>query len=525
MTNILHTAFSTAPFVIRMVLILSVIVILSTDALAASSSARDIRPNIILIVADDMGYSDIGCFGGEIKTPHLDRLAAQGLRFTQFYNNAKCSETRAALLTGLYHHQTQNLRKPNHITLAELLKSSGYRTLMSGKWHLASTPPKRGFDRYFGFLNGAINFFTAIDHRTGQNLMRLDDQPYTVPKNFYSTDAFTDFAIRFIDEAITTQEPFFLYLAHNSPHYPLHAWPKDIKKYRNKYKIGWDKLRDQRYARMIKMGIIKKSWSLTPRDKIVPPFSSLSSKQVDEEDHLMAVYAAMVDNLDQNIGRLYSHLKKRKLADNTLTIFFSDNGACPYNATRTPNVAPGPAESYLTYNSEWANASNTPFRLYKQYSHEGGVSTPMILHWPGKVKSPGAITRHHGHLIDIMPTLIEITGARYPMQHAGNTILPLEGVSLLPILDDKPARTTQPIFWEFVGNHAVRLGKWKLVAERSKDYELYDIHADRCELNNLIKQHPERAARMARLYEAWAKRVGAKNHKRCMKVPLSKQKR
>ncbi len=485
------------------------------------------KPNIIVIVADDLGYSDLGCYGGEIQTPHLDRLAKEGIRFTQFYNNAKCTQTRAALLSGLYHHQTQqSLKTPNHVTMAEVLKDSGYRTLMSGKWHLSKTPLDRGFDRYFGFLNGAVNFFTGMNRATGENFMRLDREVFKVPKEgFYTTDAFTDYAIEFINEANAKKKPFFLYLAHNAPHFPLHALPEDIAKYRGKYKKGWDALRQERFERMKKLGIISKKWSLTPRDAIVPLWDTLTEKQKDEEDLLMAVYAAMVDRLDQNIGRLTQHLMKAGLDQNTLILFFSDNGGCPYEFDRTPDLPPGPKESYRTYNSEWANVSNTPFRLYKQWSHEGGISTPMIAHWPKGIKNPGTTDRSALHLIDVFPTLLELAKASYPKKFNGKQILPLEGESFLTALEGKPLNRKRPLFFEYQGNRAVRWGDWKLVAERSMKWELYNIPNDRTETQNLIQVESERASKLASLYEEWAKRTGALSNQASVRKKPSTQKR
>ncbi len=502
------------------------LLILALFVASGQATVADDRPNFVVILCDDLGYSDIGCYGGEIATPHLDRLAKEGLRFTQFYNNAKCTQTRAALLTGLYHHQSNNLKVPNHVTLAEVLKSAGYSTMMAGKWHVDSTPPERGFDRYFGFLSGAANFFTGADFETGENLMRIDGEVFHAPEeDFYTTDAFTDYAIDFLDQAAAKQRPFFLYLAHNAPHFPLHALPEDIEKYRGKYAIGWDELRNQRYARMKKMGLIDKNWPLSPRDEIVPAWASLSSAEQQAEDLMMAVYAAMVDRLDQNIGRLLAHLEKINAAENTVVMFLSDNGACPYDFNRTPDLPPGPKESYRTYDSEWANAGNTPFRLYKQWSHEGGVSTPFIVRWPGHIESTGSMTNQVGHLIDLMPTLVELAGATYPKQFAGHDVLPMEGISLVPAFTGGSSRTNEPLYWEFSGNHAIRIGKWKLVAERAKDWELYDIVADRTELNDLIDAHPERVAKMAKLYDEWATRTGAVNHAKARAMEPSTQPR
>ncbi len=465
----------------------------------------DTRPNIIFIMADDLGYSDLGAYGGEIETPHLDKLTAEGIQFTQFYNNAKCTESRAALLSGVYHHQSKNFSIPNHVTLAEVLQDAGYSTMMSGKWHLPGNPVERGFDRYFGFLVGAVNFFTGYQWQGDENPMRLDKEVFEVPETgFYTTDAFTDYALEFIDEALDKPDPFFLYLAHNAPHFPLHALPKDIQKYEDRYLGSWDALRDERYARMKRMGLIKEDWPLTPRDEYVPAWNDLDPDQQREEAYLMAVYAAMVDRLDQNIGRLIDHLESQGVADNTIIFFMSDNGGCPYAFNHTPDLPPGPKEGYRTYDSEWANASNTPFRLYKQYSHEGGIASPLLIRWPDGISAPGTRTDQVGHLIDFMPTLVELAGARYPDSFNGKEVLPMEGVSLVPVFTGGTVENRPPIYWEFRGNRAVRGGPWELVAERSKDWELYNVDVDRTELNNLLRFENERAGRMANLYETWA---------------------
>ncbi len=485
------------------------------------------QPNIIIILADDLGYSDIGSYGGEIQTPNLDQLAANGLRFTQFYNDAKCSPSRAALLTGLYHHQTQILEKQdNNVTLAEVLKQAGYITLIVGKWHLPKSPLDYGFDRYFGFLGGAANYFTGKDFGSGRNLMRSDDKVYDVPKaGFYTTDAFTDHAIEFINESLGKGHPFFLYLAYNAPHFPLQALPQDIAKYRGKYKIGWDQVRANRFARMKQLGIATPEWSLTPRDTTVPDWNSLSEQEKKEEDLLMAVYAAMVDRMDKNIGRLITLLYSKGLIDNTLVMFFSDNGACPYDYNRTPHLPPGPAESYRSYDTEWANVSNTPFRLYKQNSHEGGIATPLILHWPRVIKKGGQTSNQLAHIIDIMPTLIDVAGAKYPKHFSrfkillptegisvGYKVLPMEGISLSPVLYGNKGRTDEPIFWEWKGNRAVRAGTWKLVAERGRSWELHNMKTDRCELDDHIQSYPKQTKIMATMYDNWAKRYGAKSN-------------
>ncbi|MCA9070350.1 MAG: arylsulfatase [Planctomycetaceae bacterium] len=481
------------------------------------------RPNIVVILCDDMGFSDIGCYGGEINTPNLDRLAANGLRFIDFHNNAKCSETRASLLTGLWHQQSRNLKKPGHVTLAEVLKTAGYRTLMSGKWHLAKTPPERGFDRYFGFLGGAINFYTGRDWGNGKNLMRLDGDVYNPPEDFYSTDAFTDYAVKFIDEAMETDTPFFLYLAHNAPHFPLHALPEDIAKYRGKYSEGWDIIRERRYKRLKELGVIDNTWRLSKRDPKVEGWNDLTDAEKKFLEPMMEVYAAMVDRLDQNIGRLVKHLEDKKQLDNTLILFLSDNGACPYQRLRNDVLTPGPANSDIAYDARWANMCNTPLRLYKQYAHEGGTSTPMIAHWPKGISARGELTSFTSHLVDIMPTLVEIAGAEYPKEQDGQTIDSMEGISLVPAFRGEQTRGKHPLYWDFNANHAIRAGDWKLVAERGKSWELYNLADDRSETHNLTMEQPELVMKLGRQYDTWAKRTGATPHQAAQKKKPSQQ--
>ena len=481
------------------------------------------RPNIVIIVCDDMGFSDLGCYGGEIDTPNLDRLAANGLRFTDFHNDAKCSQTRAAIMTGLWHHQSQMLRKPGHVTMAEVLRDAGYTTLMAGKWHLDGNPRDHGFDRYFGFLSGCINFFTGVDWQTGKNLMRLDHAEFTAPDDFYSTDAFTDYAIEFLDES-PRNKPFFLYLAHNAPHFPLHAPPEDIKKYEGRYRVGWDVVRQQRHDRLQELGIIDDTWRLSQRDPKVEPWSEMTSTQMKFLEPMMAVYAAMVDRLDQNVGRLVAYLDSNDLLDNTLILFFSDNGACPYQRMRTEITQPGTKESDIAYDARWANMCNAPLRLYKQYAHEGGTSTPLIAHWPRRIRARGEISRYTGHLVDLMPTAVELAKAKYPAEGANETIFPMEGVSLVPAFEGKESRDkTRPLFWEYSGNHAVRVEDWKLVAERSKGWELYNLAEDRSETTDLAKEQPARVTEMSATYDEWATRVGAKTHARCLATKPSTQ--
>jgi len=458
------------------------------------------KPNVVLILADDLGYSDIGCYGGEIETPHLNALAAKGMRFTQFYNTAKCAPTRCALLTGCYHREVQNLKTDDTMTLAQAMRRAGYTTLMAGKWHLSSTPIQKGFDRYFGHLSGSTNYFT------GDKTFRLDEEPFEVPsEGFYTTDANTDYAIRFLEEASKKDKPFFLYMAYNAPHYPLQAPRDDIEKYRGRYMKGWDQLRRERHRRQLQMGLVRSQWKLTPRDDEVAAWETLSDEKKKFEDLTMATYAAMVDRLDRNIGRLVTKLKKMGAWDNTLLLFLSDNGACPFQRTKRPEIPPWRPDSYLTYHKGWAQLCNTPFRLYKQNQHEGGISTPLIAHWSGIVEA-GSMTDQPGHLIDIMATLLDITGTGYPDRWNGHKLRPLRGESLLPILQGRRREPHPELFFEFSRYKGLRAGKWK-IAWRKGPWELYDVEADRTELNNLADKMPQKVAEMAAHHEAWVEKL------------------
>lgn len=489
------------------------------------------KPNIVLIMGDDMGYSDLGCYGSEIQTPNLDRLASEGLRMTQFYNTAKCTETRATILTGLYHQQTDNLnRSDNNVTIAEVLRESGYRTILSGKWHLGNwleekdTPNDRGFDAYFGFLGGAINFFTGKDWQTDENYMRLNREVYEVPDNFYSTDAFTAYAKAQIKEATARQQPFFLYLAHNAPHFPLQVPEENIAKYRDTYAKGWDSLRVQRLKRMKELGVVDENLQVTPRDILTPAWESLSVQEQKEEQLLMATYAGMIDRLDEQIGRLLAQIDELGITENTIIIFLSDNEGCPFDANRTPALPPGPAEALRTYDTEWAQVSNTPFRMYKQWIHEGGIATPMIVRWPKYIKA-NTITDVPGQIVDLMPTIVDIAQAEYPFNYQGHKVLPMEGISLLPVFEGKLLSRKEPMFWEYNGSRAVREGNWKLVAERGREWELYNLKEDRTEMDNLVEKYPEKRAEMAKKYDAWAKRIGAISNTKARSMPINKQDR
>jgi len=490
------------------------------------------RPNIVLIMADDMGFSDIGCYGGEIHTPNLDSLAAGGLRFTQFYNAARCCPTRASLMTGLYPHQAgighmvgdkgypayQGYLNDRCVTIAEALKLGGYRTLMSGKWHVGEDrphwPTDRGFDKYFGLISGGANYFdiTKPKAKGVKRQMAVDDQPYTPPKEgFYITDAFSDNAVKFVDSYGRDDKPFFLYLPYTAPHWPLHAWPEDIAKYKGKYKGGWDKLRRRRYARMVEMGLISSKWKMSPRDATAKLWSEVEDK--DLLDLKMAVYAAQIERMDYGIGRVLDKIRQIGAWDNTLIMFLADNGGCAEGGpvgfdNRKNGLPPGGVDSYMSYGLSWANASNTPFRRYKHWVHEGGIATPLIAHWPATIKKGGSLTNEPGHIIDIMATCLDVAQVEYPQVHKGNRIVPLEGRSLLPIFKSGKRNGHEAIFWEHEGNRAVRMGKWKLVAVHGKSWELYDLEADRTELNNLAQEYPEKLEQLDTMYKEWAKRCG-----------------
>ena len=471
------------------------------------------RPNFILIMVDDMGYSDIGCYGGEVKTPNLDQLAQNGLRFTQFYNTAKCHTTRAELLTGNYAYSIGDNNMEHGATFGEVLRPIGYRTLISGKWHQVPLPTTRGFDRYYGLADGCSNFFNpGINARPGEGLpgrkrkslrrWAIEDKVimgYTSPdKKFYHTDAFTDYAIDRLDEYKDEDNPFVLYLPYTAPHYPLHAWPEDIAKYRGKYKIGWDEIRKQRFKRMNKMGIIGPDHKLTPRAS--KAWDDLSDEQQDAEDLKMAVYAAMIDRVDQNLGRLFAKVKELGEWDNTLIMFLTDNGACSEQPNTTPDIPPGPVESYRTVSVGWANASNTPYRKFKSTDYEGGIRTPFIAHWPGVIK-PG-MTNQVGHIIDISATFRDITRAKYPKQIQGKKTKPPVGKSLLPIFKGDERKPHKEIFWRFNRANAVRQGDLKVV-RAGKVWELYDLKADPTETNNLAKERPMKTAELSQMWEDW----------------------
>lgn len=519
------------------------------------------RPNILVILADDLGYSDVGSYGAvEIETPNLDRLAEGGMRFSQFYNVARCSPTRASLMTGLYPHQAGvgwlggdafggedappgylGHLNDRSVTIAALLRQEGYRTMMVGKWHIGhprsgTAPWQRGFDRYFGRL-ARSDYWDA-------NGLWLDGRPYEWEAHhdepFYMTDAQGDFAVRFIEEhaAADPGRPFFMYLAFNAPHFPLHAPADEVARYRDRFAQGWDALRAKRHARLIEQGILAEGTPLPPRDVAVPAWDDVPDDEQADWTFKMAVYAAMIDIMDRNVGRAINILEEAGRLDNTLILFLSDNGASAEDIgtgedqigtdAGTPPGGPGTWQHYLL---PWANASNTPFRDYKHFTHEGGIATPLIVHWPAGVPDvlTGTVTGEPGHVIDVMATSLNAAAAEYPATYAGRTLAPMEGKSLLPVLRSRRREGHEMIFWEHEGNRAVREGRWKLVAyheeqvealyewwqfsprSRTRDvsgeWQLYDLKTDPTEQHDLAAQHPERAARMAAAYRAWAERT------------------
>jgi arylsulfatase A-like enzyme len=511
------------------------------------------KPNVVLILNDDMGYSDIGCYGGEVDTPNLDRLAARGLRFSQFYNTARCSPSRASMLTGLHPHQTGvgiltydsgpegyagNLNQ-RCVTIPQALKTNGYTTYMSGKWHVASNlteptdtwPLQRGFDHFFGTIIGAGSFYDPNTLTRGNDSAEHEARA----EGFFYTDAISDQAVAYIEQhqSESPERPFFTYVAYTAPHWPLHAHDADIAKYRGRFDKGWDALREERLNRLVESGLLSEAWKLTDRDPTQPPWNDAEQKAW--LLRCMEVYAAQIDRMDQGIGRIVAALEKCGQLDNTVIIFLADNGACaedipegvtvdelvnklmiaraktrsgePVHFGNDPARMPGPENTYQSYGTAWANLSNTPFRLYKHWIHEGGISTPLIVHWPKGIAEAGGIRHAPGYLPDIMATILDLTGTAYPASFEGRPIEALEGRSLVPVLA-RDGLQRPPMFWEHEGNAAVRIDRWKLVKRYPQPWELYDMEADRTELHNLAAAHPERVADMARQYDAWATRCG-----------------
>lgn len=449
-------------------------------------------PHILLIMVDDLGFSDLGCYGGEIFTPQIDELAQNGLRFSQFYNTAKCHSSRVSLLSGLYCGQAGDESLSRATTIAEVLKEAGYATSMTGKWHLHREPTDVGFQRYWGHLSGATDYFL------GDSTFRLNGRKWDrFDADFYTTDANVEFSIRFLDEALESGKPFFHYIAFNAPHYPLQAPREVVEHYMGTYDVGWDRIREQRFEKQKQLGLFPGSMVLPPLPEHIPDWDSLTSQQRELETFRMAVYAAMIDRLDQGMGCLVDYLQAKGVLENTLIMLCSDNGGCPFERSRDLHIPPWEGGSFLLYDASWATVSNTPLRHYKQTQHEGGISTPMIIHWPGYIKQVGQWETKPGHLIDVMATCLEVAGTTYPVREG---LEPLQGKSLVPIFQGLQREDHEELYFRFSSNRAIRNGDWKLVSFYGSRWELYHIGSDRCEQKDLADQYPERVQELA---ERW----------------------
>lgn len=447
-----------------------------------SAQAAD-RPNILLMMVDDLGFSDFGCYGSEIETPHIDKLAKHGLRMSQFYNTAKCHSSRICLITGLYCNQAGNEKLTRATTIAKVLGNNGYFTSMTGKWHLKKEPTDFGFQRYWGHLSGATDFFV------GDDTFRLNGKVWNdFDKDFYTTDANIDYSMKFLDEAISSKKPFFHYIAFNAPHYPLQAPKEDIKKYLGKYDVGWEEIRQRRLKKQKSLGLFKDNMKLPPLPDHVSKWSELSEHEKEFESFRMSIFAAMVDRVDQNIGKLIAYLKKKGKYENTLIMLCSDNGACPFERSKNIDIPPWKGNSYYLYDASWATVGNTPLKHYKQTQHEGGISSPFIAHWPGKIKNPGTWERSQGHLIDVMATCLELANASYP---ESDQIEPLQGKSLVPLFKGEKRRGHDELYFQFSSCRALRKGDWKVVSFYLHKWELYNIANDRQEQHDLSDKHPE----------------------------------
>ncbi len=478
--------------------------VLGGHCLAAEKPSQPSKPNILLILVDDLGFSDIGCYGSEIETPNLDRLAKEGLRLTQCYNTAKCHSSRVSLLSGRWCRQAGDVGLSRAVTIPEVLDKAGYFSVMAGKWHLDKQPTDFGFDRYFGHLSGATNYYK------GDGTFRLNGQPWQVPENgFYTTVANVDYALKFLGEARETKKPWFLYLAFNAPHSPLQPLEADYKKYLGKYDAGWDVMRAARVEKQKELGLFDGGTEASPRPDHVPAWDSLSPEMKSWEARRMAAYAALIDRVDQELGRVIADLKKNGEYDNTLILFFSDNGACPYDRRSVGrDQEPFKPDTTWSDSTGWAWARNTPFRYYKQNQFEGGIATPAIIHWPAGLKtSPGALSGSPAHIVDVLPTLAEIGGATIPTSWPGREISPLAGISLAPLFAGKDIKDRPPIHLLYSSDRGLRDGDWKLVSFQSEPWELYNIAKDRTELHNVAAEHPDIVERMSKQWTEMAKNV------------------
>lgn len=471
--------------------------------LLPSIDAAD-RPNIVVIMADDLGFSDLGCYGSEIETPNLDALASDGLRFSQFYNTAKCHSSRVSLLTGQYCIAAGDTAMSHAVTSAEVLGNGGYFTAMTGKWHLKREPTDFGFNRYFGHLSGACNFFK------GDKTFRLNGEAWPVPDSgFYTTVANVDFGLEFLKDARDSGKPWYLYVAFNAPHAPLHALPDDYAKYKGRYDKGWDVVRAARVAKQKNIGLLPQDLKASPRPEHLPAWKTMEAWRQGYEANRMTTLAAMIDRVDQEVGRLVADLRANGELDNTVILFVSDNGACPYDR-RKPllDVEPTNGDVALADSTGWSWARNSPFRYYKQNQFEGGIATPAIVHWPaGLSTKPGSIVREPAHLIDVLPTLAEIAQCEIPQAWPERELRPVSGVSLKRIFDGDLLGRRTPIHLLFSNDRGLRDGDWKAVSFRREAWELYNVAKDRTELNNLAESEPERLQKMIDTWTEMTKTV------------------
>ncbi len=543
---------------------LCLLLALTCNTLVISITAAEKRPNILVIMADDVGFSDLGCYGSNIQTPNLDSLAQNGIRFTQFYNMARCCPTRASLLTGLYPHQAGmghmmtdnghegyrgNLNR-SCVTIAEVMRENGYRTYMGGKWHVTrfeqakadklNWPMQRGFEKYYGTVKGGGSYYDPTALCRQNTYITPENDPEYKPSKFYYTAAISDNIVRFLEQHQTESpdKPFFTYVAYTAAHWPMHALEKDIQKYKGKFDGGYGPAREARLKKLKQLGLLDPKWAPAPQ---TGDWNSVENKA--RESRCMEVYAAMLDNMDQGIGRIIGQLKKSGQFENTLILYLQDNGGCAENMGRErptgeapknlkpfgpndlqpqvwppmqtrdgrwvqtgPEVMPGPEDTYIAYGEGWANVSNTPFREYKHWVHEGGISTPLIVHWPKGIpeKNRGKLESQPSHLIDIMATCVEVGAAKYPAEYKGEKIKPLEGVTLLPAFHGKTLARKEPLFWEHESNRALRDGKWKLVAKENQPWELYNMEKDRTEMNNLATKNPKKVEELAAKWDSMA---------------------
>jgi arylsulfatase A-like enzyme len=506
---------------------------LSCNSTKQEIQTKEEKPNIILIMADDMGFSDLGFMGSGIQTPNIDKLANNGMVFNQFYNAGRCCPSRASLLTGLYAHNADlgwmtasDFGRPgyrgaiskNSVSIAQVLKTVGYSNYITGKWHVTydnnmvadggnqNWPLQRGFDKYYGMLSGGGGYFEP-------NTLTKDNERLTPSEDFYLTEAINNNTIEILEDHFEMKKdnPFFFYVAHYAPHRPLHALEPDIKKYKGKFSKGWDYFREQRFKTMSESGLTN-AWVLSQRPSNIPEWNSLPEEEKAMWEMRMEVYAAQIDRMDQGIGRIIDLLKQNNELDNTIIMFLSDNGgnAEPegkdFDADTIQDI--GGKTFNQSYRRHWANMSNTPFRLYKSSNHEGGISTPLIVHWPEKIKK-ASITNQKGHVIDFMPTFMELTGATYPTSTNGNEIKPFQGKSFVDALEGSISER-EALFFEHEADRAVIEGKWKLVATKGNKppykgkWELYDLSVDRSEENNLISKYPDIAIELEQKWERWA---------------------